>query len=466
MEHGSLRRPPAAVGGRHGSPGGGAGPPLTTAHQPTRRPTTGLFALLVAVPALLFVPWVTDGGPTYLWPGLPAIVLVGAIDGLLLAAAVRRQEDERLARLLPVAFAAKLLGTLARYYFVFTASAADAFEYSEEGTRLAESYRQLDLGTDLGRQFVGTGFVRAFTGVVYALLGANRLVATLVFASLAWWGLYLFVRAFALALPDADTLRYSRLVLLLPSLLFWPSSIGKESLMVFALGLTAFGAARLLRFQRGGMLLVLLGSVGTGIIRPHITLAAFAAVFAATLVRRGEGGRPVDPVRRLLGLAVLLVIGGTLLARTASFFGVDELSSASVEKIQAETGEQTGQGGSEFEPVVVRTPLDLPLASVTVLFRPFPNEASSTESRIASAESLLLAVLLLLSAARLRSLPRLLVTAPYAVFAVVFAALFVFGFSAIGNFGILARQRAQVLPFVVVLLALPALPGRVSARRT
>jgi len=38
----------------------------------------------------------------------------------------------------------------------------------------------------------------------------------------------------------------------------------------------------------------------------------------------------------------------------------------------------------------------------------------------------------------------------------VYSLLFVFAFSSIANFGILARERTQVLPFFLVLLAVPA----------
>jgi len=41
-------------------------------------------------------------------------------------------------------------------------------------------------------------------------------------------------------------------------------------------------------------------------------------------------------------------------------------------------------------------------------------------------------------------------------FIMVYLALFVFAFSTIANFGILARERTQLLPFFLVLLAIPA----------
>jgi len=39
------------------------------------------------------------------------------------------------------------------------------------------------------------------------------------------------------------------------------------------------------------------------------------------------------------------------------------------------------------------------------------------------------------------------------LFAVAFTSVFIFLFSAIGNFGILSRQRAQVIPFVLLIIA-------------
>ena len=44
---------------------------------------------------------------------------------------------------------------------------------------------------------------------------------------------------------------------------------------------------------------------------------------------------------------------------------------------------------------------------------------------------------------------------PYVTFAVVYVAAFIWAFSGFGNFGILARQRVLMLPFFLVLLALP-----------
>ena len=53
----------------------------------------------------------------------------------------------------------------------------------------------------------------------------------------------------------------------------------------------------------------------------------------------------------------------------------------------------------------------------------------------------------------------------YALYDVGFVGIFVFLFSALGNFGILTRQRTMMTPLLLVLIALPTAYERVRARR-
>jgi hypothetical protein len=80
---------------------------------------------------------------------------------------------------------------------------------------------------------------------------------------------------------------------------------------------------------------------------------------------------------------------------------------------------------------------------------------------VASVEGTLLALAFVVSLPRLARLPRFLVSTPYLVFTLAFVLMFAFAFSSVGNFGIVTRQRTQVFPLVLVLLALP-LPERLA----
>ena len=65
-----------------------------------------------------------------------------------------------------------------------------------------------------------------------------------------------------------------------------------------------------------------------------------------------------------------------------------------------------------------------------------------------------------LALARWKRVPRLVLREPLIAFAVVYLFTFVYAFASIENFGILARQRAQVLPALFVILAIRAVPAR------
>ena len=54
----------------------------------------------------------------------------------------------------------------------------------------------------------------------------------LVFAFMSYIGMVFFWLAFKRALPELPDLRYLQVLMLLPSLAFWPASIGKDSWMV------------------------------------------------------------------------------------------------------------------------------------------------------------------------------------------------------------------------------------------
>lgn len=429
-------------------------------------PWAAIVGALVAAPALVVVPWVANGDLGEVWSGLVVAAVLAVASYALVRRATQAELDPRVVQLVLLAPVVRLLGSLARYYVTFVLlPAADANEYHVEGTRLAAEYGQLNFGADLGREFVGTGFIRGLTGLVYVFTGPNRLAGFLVFSFLALWGTFLLYRAFCLSVPDGDRRRYALLVFFLPSLLFWPSSTGKESWMLFVLGLTALGGARAVAQRRGAFPLLGLGLLGIAAVRPHIALIAFAGLAVAYLLRRNQRELAPAPPRRVAGLVVFLLIGSLVVGRVEAFLGIDELTAESVDESLAATEATSSQKGSEFDAVRVRTPVDFLPAFVTVLYRPFPTEAGNLTSILAATEAALLLLLTVASWRRLRSLPRRMGSMPYVALAVVFGVLFVVAFSAIGNFGILARQRTQVLPFLAVWLSLPAPPRRLRLPR-
>jgi hypothetical protein len=356
------------------------------------------------------------------------------------------------------AFAAKMIGVLVRQAVAFGVynGVADANAYDKAGKQFAPFYRHFDFSPNTGK-LVGTGFLKALTGVVYAFTGTSELGAFVFFSFLSFLGLLMLWRAFRRAVPEGDGRRYGLLVLFLPSLLYWPSALGKEGWGLFCVGLCSYGVALLLtRRVIFGALLLAGGLVGVTMLRPHVALVVFGGLVFAACIGKSRSASPGAPLVRAVVFGVLFVTGLILVSQAQSFLGVNSLDQTTVGKKLDKTQKQTSkEAGSTFTPARIHSPIDAPWATITVLFRPFPWEGHSGQEIAASAESVFLIVLAWKSRKRLRSIPRLARERSYIAYCIGFTAMFVFAFSSFGNFGLLARQRTQTMPLVLTFLCLP-----------
>jgi hypothetical protein len=406
---------------------------------------------------------------------LDGFLVVAFLVPVLLAASwpaftrqARRERDPTLVRLLVAALLLKLFGSLVRYWVAVALydSNADAFEYHRVGVDLAMRFRAGNFDTGLP-SLSGTEFISFFTGIVYTVTGPSIFAGFLLYSWLAFGGMFYLYRAFTIAIPDGRKRSYARLLFFLPSMLYWPSSIGKEAWMLFTLGLAAFGTARLLtgRPWRGLALAGVAMWLGA-IVRAHVSgMVVLGLVVAYLFARPPRRLGALGPAVKLLALAALVVVAVGLLGRTQSYLlekGIDPQDG--VTGVLAETGRRTNQGGSGFEaPSTGASLAKLPYAAVTILFRPFLFEVHNAQAAITALESTLLLCLALSRRRAIWQAVRHLRRYPYVAFILVYTGLFVVAFSSIGNFGILARERTQLLPFFLVLLCVPASRARPAA---
>jgi hypothetical protein len=418
---------------------------------------TGLLGFSFTVIGLLFL----------VWARLDGFVVVVFLVPILLAASwpafvrqARRERDARLVRLLLLALALKLVGSLVRYWVAvhIYQGNADAFEYHRFGVDLAMRFRAGNFDTGLA-SLSGTDFISFVTGIVYTITGPSIFAGFLLYAWLAFGGMFYLYRAFTIAIPDGNRRGYARLLFFMPSMLYWPSSIGKEAWMLLTLGLAAYGTARLLTGRPWrGLAVTGLALWLAAIVRAHVSgMAVLGLVVAYLIARPPRRLGALGPVVKLFALVALVVVAGGLLSRTQSYLlekGIDPQDG--VNSVLAETTRRTDQGGSNFEAPSTGTSLArIPFAAITILFRPFPFEAHNVQAGVTALESTLL---LCLTVARRRAIwqaIRHLRKRPYVAFVLVYSVLFVIAFSSIANFGILARERTQLLPFFLVLLAVP-----------
>ncbi len=435
--------------------GRGYRPPLPARLQQEKKPFSwqpiALFTFGVTMVFWLWQWWVYNWDVGVVLVVIPLLVLL-TLPVFMSAAARERRFD--LAGIAATGLALRFFGAFYRM-----AHGADAFVYDKDGNRIAESLRHFNFGFDPGAEVPGTGGLKVISGVVSVFTGASTAAKFLVFSWIAFLGCYLLYRAFATALPDADHRRYALLIFLWPSMFFWPSSIGKDGWMIFTLGIASLGAARVLVRRPAGYSLLVVGLLLGSFVRPHVSLMAMLAFGVALLVGRRVTTRPgVTPsgVAKIAGLVVLIVIGGVLVSRAASVLDVDDFSSSSITTALDTNIKRSSEGGAQFTPANPESPLGYVESTVTILFRPFPFEAHGIEQIMTALEGLFMLALFAVSWRRLLAIPRRLLDWPYMTYAIVYLLIFFFAFGTMSNFGILARQRSQALPFVFVLLALPA----------
>jgi hypothetical protein len=418
----------------------------------------GAVAVVAAVMAYLM-----EHGSYDTWAAIPVALALGAVSLPLLRRASAHEADPVLARLLWWALGLKMVASLVQYAVVFDVydGTADAAMYHQKGSEIARHVRDGAFG-EIGEvtwEASGTAFIQTLTGFLYSVTGPTSIGGFLVYSWFGFWGLYLLHRAFVRACPEGDHRRYGRLVLLLPSLLFWPSSIGKEAWMCLGLGITAYGAARLLTHARGGLFALAGGTTMLFLVRPHVAVLALVATFAAYLLKRTPQGSSILAPIGKLAVTVLLGIGLVVgIGQMQAFLGVDRFDHDAVQITLEDVTDRTSEGGSQFSgrSTTDLNPSRFPEAFVNVMFRPFPWQVNNLQALVAATESLFLAGLFLVSWRRVAGSMRSVLHTPYVVLCCTYTVLFVYGFSAFSNAGILVRQRVQVLPFVLVLVCLPA----------
>ena len=310
-----------------------------------------------------------------------------------------------------------------------------------------------------------SNFLRWFTGVIYYLFGTDMITGFIVFGLIAFIGSYLWYRATVEAVPFLDKRLYFLLIMFAPSVLFWPSSIGKEALMQFAIGSAALGTAHLFNGKlMRGVLVALPGAWLMFTVRGHLLALVALSAAVAYLVGRGPRATRVDVSSSLvkpIGMVLVAFIAVFAVGQGAKSLGLPSLTLGSVQAELDATTLSTQQGHSSFNNGGNSlSPLHLPQGMATVLLRPFPWEAGSALQSLASLEGIALAGFMVIRRKSIAISLRHLRSVPFLFYCWTLTILYSVTFQAFANFGLLDRERSLVLPALYVLLCLDSRKAR------
>jgi hypothetical protein len=341
---------------------------------------------------------------------------------------------------------------------------ADAFHYWTVGRWLA--YQFPTAGWSVFQPpYWSTNLIINLCCAAVLVLGDSLPAVFLAFALVPLAGAYLYYRAFTVAFPDGDRWLFGLLVVLSPSLLFWSSFIGKDSLIQCFIAMTCFGFARLTqRPSHGSILLCVAGLTGTMTMRAHIAAMLAIAMTFQYAVGRSRAG--ASRARTILLISVLAVGTYFLVSQAQTFLSLTLSGEGSTNIFQtAETVTRNSQiGGSAFNQ---RTSLPVRIAeSPFLMFRPFPWEIHNAMSFISAVESVGLMLLFWVRRREIGSTLRHW-RDPYVGFLLMYSMVFSITFSgSVSNFGILARQRIMMTPLVLMLVcARQKLPVRSASQK-
>ncbi len=206
------------------------------------------------------------------------------------------------------------------------------------------------------------------------------------------------------------------------------------------------------------------------LIRPPVGAILAFAVGCAWLLKRGQKG-PAAILRPLRLVIYPLVIAGITIAILSAYLAPYRslvvnvsLSDAAIRTgigIHEGLSTDTQAAGSSFttgitEPSVRGILKYLPFGMFTFLFRPLIFEAHHVMALAAALESTFFLILVLWRFRNLTTAVKSVFIRPFVAFCAITFFLLTAMLSLESNFGVIVRHRTMVLPFLLILLAVPS----------
>ena len=394
------------------------------------------------------------------FPLLVYLPLVLILAGVLYSRIIKSDHDFP-PSLYWLAFMAKLISAAVNYWFLTEFyGRGDANVYHRGGEFVAQFLSKFDFAVLESFQYgaQGTTNMVFLTGIFYSILPPSLIGIYFLFAGLSFAGSVFFYRAYRIGFPNINPNLFRLSIFFLPSILYWPSALGKDAWVFFNVGLVAYGLAKNLRqFRLSGLLWVGMGLLLSSLVRPHITASLGIAISGAYLFSSFKSGEKTSKRRaeaRVVGTIFVLGFSFFAIRSGAEFLGFDELSQTEVQLFYDDVqGRYLNEEGSSFQAVSAFTPTGAVRGAITVLFRPFPWEAHNIPAVIASLESFLFLVIVWLRRGVLWSRLRFFRKDSWLAFLLFHVLIIMLSLTVISNFGLLARQRVMLVPFLWMLLA-------------
>ena len=234
--------------------------------------------------------------------------------------------------------------------------------------------------------YIGSRAIENLTAIFSQGLGLSYLGSFLIFNIFGVIGLIAFDAALRHATIDKSKFvkQLAMIVVLLPSINFWTSAIGKDSLSFMATCLALWSAIHL----RKRYFMMMIAVLVMFIVRPHISGIMVISLAIAIVLSQG-----INYLQKIIFLALSII---AVILITPIMFGYIGLQAdVTVESIQEliklrQSFNQAGDGRIDI------SSMGLPEQVFSYLFRPLPHQAHSFFALMASLDNLFLLLVFLL----------------------------------------------------------------------
>lgn len=320
----------------------------------------------------------------------------------------------------------------------------DIFLYYERAGREAMEWGDL---YGLGTTFIVWVITPLVDGLQIGILPVS-----IVFGVLGFFGIWLLAAAIVEnleALRWKRGLRFAYVLIFLPGINHWTSALGKDALIMFALGLFIFALSK----PRQRWIAVAVGWLLVFHIRPHISIVLILAVTASLIL----SGRTMSVQRRALAIVTMIVVAFIAFPYVLEFLDIKAGGVGDYISYVEERGELNMRGDSSVD----MYDYSLVGRAFAFLFRPLPFEAHNLTSLVASIENILLLLMILTALVKFRLVDALRngsLLVNFLAFYSIGSTILLSGVTL--NLGLAFRQKTMVIVAIIALIAIAASQGK------
>ena len=288
----------------------------------------------------------------------------------------------------------------------------------------------------------GTAGIVYLTAFLVQILGLSFLGCFLVFNIFGSIGLIAFDSTLRYATRESSPYLklLASMIMFLPSISFWSSAVGKDSISFMSACLALWAA---LNFKKR-IILFIFAVLAMLLVRPHIAAAMVAAHTLAFIF-----DKRVSIIQRLFIGSIGIVASSIVVPLAMQYAGLgDAQNTADIEAYLEQRQGHNLDGGSSVD----ISSMGLPMQLFTYLFRPLPFEASSIFALAASVDNMILLFLFLLGAVAIFKKTKPLVESNRAFLWIYAIMVLLILATTTANLGIAMRQKWMFAPILIFLL--------------